>query len=179
MIGSMKQLLDSEWKKLESNANSESRINNELPEPCWTYSICPGVPLDWPPNPDLFLIYYIYALGHAPRSLADGTYIAAPWAGIEVDTKRKSDPKFKLLLSKIRKIGIQGVRPLSKKETAVYNNKESVEACLGSLSSIPDETTTGVKELKEFYCTWIKLNGVIAEEISPRHKKFFNWLGCK
>jgi hypothetical protein len=177
LIDSMKPLLDSEWEKLEAGINREGRTGEEPPEPYWMYSICPAVPSDWPPSPELFLIYYVYALGHAPRSLADGVYVAAPWASIEADTKRKRDLKFNRLSTKIREIGIQGERPLSRKETVVYNKKESVEAFLGNLTSMPDKTKMGVKELKEYYGTWFKLNDVIAEEIRAHHHEFFNWLG--
>jgi hypothetical protein len=95
-----------------------------------------------------------------------------------VDTEGKRDPKFKLLAGTIREIGIQGVRPLTQKETTIYKRKEAVQAFLGSLAGMPDETAMGVKEIRTYYCTWFGLNGVIAGEIRPCHENFFNWLGC-
>ena len=177
-MDSMRALLDSEWGKLEAGVNHKGWVSEEPPGPLWTYSIVPGVPTVWPPGPDLSLLYYVYALGQAPGRLTDGIYVAAPWAGIEVDAYCKRDPRFNLLSNSIKQIGIQGVRPLSKKETAVYNRKEPVEARLGRLTNTPDETGTDVQEIREYYCTWFELNGVIAEEIRPRHDTFFKWLGC-
>jgi hypothetical protein len=176
---SMKPLIDSEWKKLEPNTSLGRRIDEGLPEPYWDYSVSPAFPSVWPPDPNLILVYYVYAHGQSPRSLVDGIYVAAPWARVEVDVKREMSPKFKLLSNKIKEIGIQGVRPLREEEAAIFEKKESAEAFLGNLTTLPDETEKAAAELKKYHCTWAELNGAIVPEIRPLHKEFFKWLHCE
>ncbi len=127
-IQSVKPLVDSEWKNLQPTTCLGKRIDEGAPEPYWNYSVSLPFPSVWPPDRNLALIYYIYALGYAPRSLADGIYVAAPWACIEVDLKGNFPPKFKLLSNKIKEIGIQGVRPLNEEELAIYEKGDSGEA---------------------------------------------------
>ncbi len=113
------------------------------------------------------------------HGLVDAVYISAPWARVEVDFKRGISPKFKLLSSKIKEIGIQGVRPINQGEAAIFGKKESVEAFLGNLTALPNEKENPVSELRKYYCSWLKLNGVMAPEIRSSHEAFFKWLRCE
>jgi len=179
LLRSIKPLIDSEWKKLQPNVGLGRQTGEGLPEPYWDYLVSPAFPSVWPPESNLALVYYVYAIGHAPRSLVDGVYVAAPWACVEVDLKRKLSPKFKLLSNRIREIGIEGVRPLFREELAIFAKKEAAETFLGNLKSLPDEKEKSVSELRRYYCTWLKLKGEIVEEIRPFHKEFFKWLRCE
>ncbi len=173
----MKSLLDPEWEKLKPNPVPRT---NEPPKKWWMYYISPPFPSGWPPNPNLTLYYYIYAQGHDfSRGLVDAVYIGAPWARVEVDVKREISPKFKLLSNKIKEIGIQGVRPINQEEAVVFGRAESVEAFLGNLAALPDEKDNSVSELRKYYCSWLKVNGVIAPEIRSSHRAFFKWLHCE
>jgi hypothetical protein len=168
--------LDAEWKKL--NPNSASPPGGP-PGRWWTYKISPPFPSVWPPTPDLTLYYYVYANGRDfSGGLVDGVYIAAPWARVEVDLKKSTDPKLEILSTKIKEIGMQGVRPLSEEEAAVYKLGETAEAYLGSLTHLPDARDRKVFDLRKYYCAWCRDSGV-TEEISPLHEGFIKWLGCK
>jgi hypothetical protein len=118
-------------------------------------------------------------MGFNPQSLADGTYVTAPWGRIEMHSKGNIPSKFLRLSRKLREIGIQGVRPLSREETLVYEKKDVAETYLGVLASLPDDIQKDVGVLREYYCTWCRHNGVISEEIRTQHIPFFVWLGCK
>ncbi len=173
----MKPVIDSEWEKLKPNPIPPS---DQPPKKWWMYSISPSFPSIWPPNPNSTLYHYIYAQGHDfTLGLVDAVYIGAPWARVELDIKGKKPPGFKSLSSKLKELGIQGVRPLNQEETAIFEKEVSVEAFLGSLASLPDEKEKSVSELRKYYCCWLKLNGAIAQEINPFHPEFFEWLGIR
>jgi hypothetical protein len=170
------QVLDSEWKK----TNPVSRPATAMPVfESWNYYVSPPFPAQWPPGADQRLYYYIYAMGLNPQSLKDGTYVSAPWGRIEMQSKGNTPPKFFRLAHELREIGIQGVRPLSREESMVYEKKDIAETYLHALTSLPDDTHKDAGVLREYYCTWSMNNGVIAEEIRNQHIPFFTWLGCK
>jgi hypothetical protein len=54
-----------------------------------------------------------------------------------------------------------------------------IEAYLLSLKAIPNERVQETRWLREYYCAWIKNNGVLVSEIRPDHESFFEWLGCE
>ncbi len=177
LLDFMKSLLDPEWEKLKPNPVPES---NEPPKKWWMYYISPPFPSVWPPNPNLALVYYVYAQGHDfTGGLRDAVYIGAPWAYVVVDTRREVPPKFKLLSNKIKEAGIQGISLLSEEGAAIYKQGGSAEAFLGNLTTLPDENEKPVSGLRKYYCTWLKLNGAIASEIRSFHKEFFKWLRCE
>ncbi len=173
----MKPIIDPEWEKLKANRVPRS---NEPPKKWWMYYISPPFPSVWPPNPNLTLYYYVYAQGHDfTRGLVDAVYIGAPWAYVVVDIRRQIPPRFKLLSNKIKEIGIQGISLLSEEEAEIYEKEGSAEAFLGNLTTLPDESENPVSGLRKFYCTWLRLNGAIAQEINPFHPEFFEWLGIR
>jgi len=176
-IKNFKPLLDAEWRKMESKMEVQPK---RPPGVFWDYVISPPFPSIWPPDKNSCLYYYAYAAGHDLRGgLADGVHVTAPWGRVEVEIGRRTSLEFKPLASRIKTIGIQGVRPISKDELAIYEGKESAETYLGTLPTLPDENEKGVIELKKYYCTWCNHNGVIVEEIRQHHKQFFRWLGCE
>ena len=122
----------------------------------WRYIISPPFPVNWPEKDQQY--FYVYAAGQDIRKMiADGEYTAAPWARIESSS---SGQKLVILSKKLKNIGIQGVRPLTDEE-----------------SKIAAKQSGGIQ--KDYYCLWIKNNGVIAEKIKPSHESFFRWLECK
>ena len=166
-------LLDGEWKKLQASGGPV------LPSTAWSYRVSPPFPSEWPPSPRLALVHYVYAEGLAlDGSLVDAVRVAAPWAKVVVDMRGGSGPKFKRLVSKLRLIGTQGVRPLDPDEAIVFKYQQSVEDNLGLLDRLPEDDMLGISQLRRFFCLWLSQHSVLAPEIRAQHEKFFRWLAC-
>jgi hypothetical protein len=178
MRDDFKALLDAQWEKVKPAVTIKRGEDPGL-RVFWQYRISPPFPSCWPPDASLQLIYYVYAGGLSPSSLVDGEYVAAPWGRVEVDRKGKNSPQFILLTSKIKEIGIQGVRPLREEEKATYENRESAEAFLANLTALPDKNDKSAVELRRYYCMWAKFNGAMIPELRSLHKGFFQWLDCR
>jgi len=178
MTGDFKTLLDAQWKNIEPVVPIRPGEDPGLGV-FWRYRISPPLPSHWPPDGSLQLIYYVYAAGLSPRRLIDGEYVAAPWGRVEVDPRGTGGPKFRRLSEKLREIGIQGVRPLTHEEAAIFQKEATAEGYLATLTSLPDENGKALSMLRQYFCTWCQLNGHIVREIRPAHEKFFLWLGCK
>jgi hypothetical protein len=93
--------------------------------------------------------------------------------------KTDAPPRFELLSPRIREIGIQGVRPLTSGELAVYDQAAAAELALARLTAVPDEEAQETLLLREYYCAWIGHNETVANEIRPYHAGFVVWLGCR
>lgn len=176
LIDKMKSLLDPEWEKLKPNPVPQS---NEVPNKWWMYYISPPFPSIWPPKPNLRLYYYAYAQGlDFTGGLVDAVYIAASWARVKLDIKGNKSPELERLSNRIEEIGIQGIRPLSEEEMAIFEKGASAQAFLGNLTTLPDRKEQSVSELIDYYCTWLRLNAAIASDIRSFHEAFFKWLQC-
>ena len=173
-----KDLLDAQWKNVKPIVPIRPGEDPGLGV-FWEYRISPPFPSHWPPDGSLKLIYYIYAAGLSPRALVDGEYVAAPWGRVEVDPRGTGGPKFRHLSEKLREIGIQGVRPLTQEEAAIFQKKAAAEAYLATLTSLTDKIEKDVRMLRQYFCTWWQFNSHIVKEIRPAHEQFFLWLGCK
>jgi hypothetical protein len=146
----------------------------------WTYQVSPPFPMDWFPAPTRRLCYYAYATGFSVQGgLADAVYVAAPWCRVIVDWAAESPPVLEHLSSHLRKIGIQGFRPITAAEKAVYDQAGSVGRYLSGLTSIPEALAPETRRLKAYYCTWSNHNGTVLPEIQAFHEGFFGWLACE
>ena len=173
-----KTLLDAQWKNIEPVVPIRPGEDPGLGV-FWRYRISPPFPSHWPSDGSLQLIYYVYAAGLSPRRLVDGEYVAASWGRVEVDPRASGGPKFMRLSEKLRELGIQGVRPLTQEETAIFQKEAVAEAYLATLTSLTDKNEKDVRMLRQYFCTWCQFNGHIVREIRPAHEEFFLWLGCK
>lgn len=178
MTSDFKTLLDAQWKNIEPVIPIRLGEDPGLGV-FWEYRISPPFPSHWPPDGSLPLIYYVYAAGLSPRRLVDGEYVAAPWGRVEVDPRKAGGPKFRRLSEKLREIGIQGVRPLTPEEVAIFQKEAAAEAYLATLTSLTDKNDKDVGVLRQYFCTWCQFNGHIVREIRLAHEQFFLWLGCK
>lgn len=162
-------LLESRWKTLKKNANGDI---------LWiAYQSTPAFPSSWPPADGLQLTRYIYAYGNhndVHSQIADGHQISMPWACLRKDVSPDSQPTVEFLQDELRSLGIQGFRPLSSDELAIYEQAGQVEESFGRL--LVGGTNRDYQALKVFYETWLGLNGVIGEEIAEPHADFFRWL---
>lgn len=166
-------LLDDDWKKIK--AISSNSFNEEFPDTVWNYYISEPFPSVWPPQSDLFLIYYAYGEGFCLSStLQEGVIVSEPWAKIEFDYKNNQVLNTEILTKKIILLGSQCIEAMNGHEIGAFDHAISLENYL--LSKEEDRST---KHLKDYYCLWIKHHKTFFEKIMPKHKDFAMWLDKK
>jgi hypothetical protein len=170
----LKPVLDQKWKELTKTARSLLSPNRSE---SWDYRISVPFPENWPPKSGNGLVYYAVPYGLNLRNLADAENVGAPWARITVSPGHS--PQVKYLTTKIVKLDRQGVRPLFAKEIEILDSREAVKASLSKLSALPDSSSPETKRIRDFYCLWISVNGVLAGQLAKDHKSFFDWLACQ
>jgi hypothetical protein len=173
-IDKVKPVLDQKWKELTKTARSLLSPNRSE---SWDYRISVPFPENWPPKSGNGLVYYAVPYGLNLRNLADAENVGAPWARITVSPGHS--PQVKYLTTKIVKLDRQGVRPLFAKEIEILDSREAVKASLSKLSALPDSSSPETKRIRDFYCLWISVNGVLAGQLAKDHKSFFDWLACQ
>jgi hypothetical protein len=166
-----KSLLDTEWRKRQPRQNVSPGSAAGPTWPSWHYELTPPLPGEWPPTPRTAAYYYAYATGRS-ISLADATYVAAPWARIRLD--RHGTVAFESLSAEIREIGIQGMGPLDEEGRAAWDLSESAQERLISLCALPKGEEAA--QIRTFYEVWVNGNGQIVDALRPYHAKFFQWL---
>lgn len=168
-------LVDAEWKRTRQGPD---RSPKEGPGLFWDPAVTPPIPVRWPPEGGPCSVRYLYATCFDPR-IADGIRVAAPWGSIESAGGEQGLSRFVRFSESIREIGIQGVRPITKEEMAVYEKRGAVESSLESLAGLPDENDPVMGSLRDSYRTWCGHNGVIMQELFSLHEPFFRWVGCR
>jgi len=168
------QWTGAEWKRTRQGPD---RLPADEPGQFWDPAVTPPFPVHWPPEGGSGSVRYLYATCFDPR-IADGIRVAAPWGIIESLGCEQGLRRFVRLSESIREIGIQGVRPMTKEEMAVYEKCSAAESFLESLAGLPDEDDPVMRPLRDYYLTWCGHNGVIRQEIAYRHEPFFRWVGC-
>jgi hypothetical protein len=175
--GSIQSLLEPQWQVVERESGGNAASG---PDTVWTYRVSPPFPDHWPPGSPPGLIRYAYAAGFDVRGgLVGAERVAAPWGRVIVIPKTETPPRFEPISQRIREIGIQGVRPLTSGERAVYEQAASAESALARLTAVPDEEAKDTLLVRGYYCAWIGHNGTVANELRPYHPGFFEWLGCR
>ncbi len=172
MKEAFKSLIETEWQKIQPDVDLAAKY-----PVFWSYHITPPFPATWPLADNSRLYYYVFAYGRG-NGLADGVYVAAPWARVEVYPGDMGLPSINLLMDEIVQIGVQGERPLNAKEIAISKIGESAEAYLATLATMPDKSDRVVFQLKEYYCQWLRFSG-IEEQIGRLHESFIHWLACE
>lgn len=134
-------------------------------------------PLAWPPGPQPAVVYYAHPYGLAPGRLADGEFIAAPWARVSL---RPGQPaQTAVWVQTIQPLGVQGVRPMTAEALQAVKDSASAPADLAGLTQLPADDSPTARRIRQRYCAWRSANGVVAEALQPRHATFFAWLGCR
>lgn len=155
------QLIEATWKDVQPKGSG------------WRYRVSPPFPVSWPASKDAPIVFYVFATKLDPRHIMDGEHVAAPWAEIELDPKDTASPKITIKKKRLVDLGIQGVRPLSKEETAAYKTMDIAQDAVISSSGKKNAV------IRSAYCAWIKNNSVIFRQIEPVQRSFFDWLECK
>ena len=122
------------------------------------------------PNGRGTLVRYSFAMRLNP-SVSDGAEMAAPWAKSTLNSTGKI--VVEQLSARLRPLGLQGVRPLRSEEIALLGREQEVEQrfLVGGKPA-----TDGV--VRDFTCSWISRQGVVAAAIMPLHPSFERWLAC-
>ena len=151
-----KSVLETEWRKRQSQSAPPALPAD--PTPGWHYELTAAY-------------YYAYATRFS-FSVANATYVAAPWARIRVD--RDGAVTFEPLPSEILEIGIQGMWPLDEEALAAWGLSESAQNLLTALRALPKGEESA--HIRTFYRVWVRGNGQIANALRPYHARFFRWL---
>ena len=168
-------LIGAEWKKTRTETGGG---DSGPPDRSWTPVVTPPFPSRWPPEGNRRAVRYLYATSFDPQVM-DGVRVAAPWGHLECSGGDRRQPRFVRMAGTIREIGIQGVRPITKEEMAIYEKGGMAESCLQALAGLPDESDPGASLLRNYYRTWCGHNGVIVGEIVSLYEPFFRWAGCR
>jgi hypothetical protein len=167
-------LLEDEWKKIKG-ASSLSFDEEESSEITWNYYISEPFPSVWPPESELYLIYYAYGEGFSvTTSLQDGVVVSAPWARIDFDYINQKVLNTTILSKKLTPIGSQGIQAMDAKEIGAFNHAISLENYL-----LKSNEERSIKHLKDYYCLWIKHHKILFNKIMPDHEEFTSWLNKK
>jgi len=166
-------LIGAEWEKTRRETDGEF---SDSPGRSWTPAVTPPFPTRWPPERDHLVVRYLYATCFDPQVM-DGVRVGAPWGRLECSGGDRRRPRFVRMAGSIREIGIQGVRPVTKEEMAIYEKSGIAESGLRALVGMPYESDPGTPPLRNYYRAWCGHNGVIVSEIASLHEPFFRWTG--
>lgn len=159
----IEQAIESAWRSRESKG-----------ELSWTLVRTPYFASESHPTPKTIWTSYLAAYGMDIKGgLHDGQHVAAPWAHITYDNGART---FSLTLVGDRLVDsrqIQGVRPLGEAEAALLNRAPAFRDWVLAHPQWP-AFNTELRELQQFYRTWLATNGVLAGLIAPRHDAFIS-----
>jgi hypothetical protein len=139
----------------------------------WRTTQSPVFPGEWPPTSATMWVRYTFAYGSSPIGLADGMYVTRPLTRT-VMQRDGSEGEAITLSTTLESVGIQGVSPLDAAASAALKKGAQVQTQVLQLTALPDATAAA--ELREFYRTWIKLNGAFVKQVRAEHADFFDWI---
>ncbi|MHB8575167.1 MAG: hypothetical protein ACYDCQ_07520 [Dehalococcoidia bacterium] len=166
--------LEAHWAAVATNLKPARGDTDIL---SWGYQVTPAFPKRWNP-PDGVLIYYAFSYGFAP-SLFDGAPVVAPWASVLVPAANPEESRVEPINAPVRKLGIQGITPLSSDEQAIYALADFVDSRLALMVQPTHETARSSDDSRSvgaFYRLWLHHNAVIADELRPHHAAFIDWI---
>ena len=160
----------------------ESRVAELAPgilPPMATARVAPPLPSSWPPQGPTTLVFHVYAAAFDP-SLADGERVQSTWA-LATLPPGAGEASLRTLRQPTRVLGIQGVRPLKAGEQAALSlaRRDRAEEALLRLAREGRADGPEAADVRDYYCAWLSVNGVIAGELKDASPAFFAWLGCR
>ncbi len=142
----------------------------------WEYRISPPFPETWPPKGTGRVFYYAYAAG-LEMGLVDAERLGPIWARVAVSTTPGSPPRVEILTREVKILDTIGVRPLTRDEVRIFQQRNAVEKQVHAVSSQTDLKGLDAKAVRGYYCPWCRNTGM-AEQIRKLHPEFFRWLSC-
>lgn len=139
--------------------------------------VAPPVPVRWPPQGPTALVFHVYAAVFDP-ALRDGERVLSSWALATLEPGA-AQAGLRTLRRPTRELGVQGVRPLRPEEQAALATRDSAESALARLAREGRADGAEAATVRRFYCAWLSVNGVIAEELRGASPGFLDWLACR
>lgn len=139
--------------------------NSPPPGVLWKWRLTPPFPVAWPLTASTPLRQYAFGAG-MDLMLRDGERIAKPWATVDAVGAKKT---VKRVADALAPLGTQGVRPLKAEEVKALQTLDGAAATLrkGDLAAV-----------KDGYCLWLRVNGVVGAVVAKEHAAFVTALGC-
>jgi hypothetical protein len=158
--------LDALWRQLDQGG-----------EIMWNPAYSPLFPSEWPPTPGTVWTRYAFAYGR-DFNLIDAQQVSRFWARVEFHpTPTGHTASVVPMQGKLEAWEVQGVQPLEATESGVLGKEALVSAYCLRLTSLPAPQSNETTGMRDFYRAWLKYNGAIAREITPRYPDFVNWVG--
>jgi len=168
----VESLLKTDWQEIMRKYPLNKKDHDAT---VWTSRISPPLPAQWPPGPDRKVVYYAYPEGMMLHG-GDSLMIGKPWA--RVISVSSSQSNIRILRHSISKLETQGFRPLSNYEVAVMRSSTTGPARLMDLDTVPLTGSDDTRVVRDYYCSWLGGNGIIASKLQSSHSGFFTWLDC-
>lgn len=161
----IKTAMEAEWKKIAPKVPGRDG-------PWFGSERTIFFPASWPDDGKHLTVYFYARIFDPNRHIADGEICGTVWAKALVERSSRRVLTVTRLVDKVEELGIQGIRPIHKEEGAVLT--------LGDIAAreAPVKTAAEKKKVRDYYCLWRKLDGVIDEKIAPHEKAFYKWLDC-
>ena len=97
--------------------------------------------------------------------------MTAPWAKSTLSSA--DEVVVEQLTARLQPLGLQGVRPLNNAEIVLIGREQEIAQRLLAGDELAAD---GV--VRDFTCSWIARQGVVAAAIMPLHPDFERWLAC-
>jgi hypothetical protein len=164
----LQEEMQSHWA--ERHHQGRNKLGTE-PGPSLSARLAPPMPQVWPPDGKGRYVVHAFAAGIRP-GLHDGEEVAAPWADwlIAGNSRTVKD------LGDLRRLGMQGVRPMQGDEGEVHRTADAAEQAVVAMTRTSRPKLTPL--VKRYYCQWFFNNAVISAELQRLHPEFFQWLEC-
>lgn len=179
-LSSSSALEDVPWKEIQHRIEKLFKKLDHGQGMVWNLALTPPLPNSWPPSSSIVWMRYAYARGQdfPPGNLADGEKISSPFLRIELHPDVKS-ANLVLLATRLKTVGIQGVRPLEPEEANVFRRQSQIEAIVLDSNAVFDLKDSKASDVRGFYRFWMLTNGIIVRELRSFHDPFFQWIEVK
>lgn len=131
----------------------------------WRMLVSPAFPGTWPlPSGRGTLVRYSFAIRLDP-AVSDAAEMTAPWAKSTLSSN--GEVVVEQLSARLQPLGLQGVQPLESAEIVLIGREQKVAQ---RLLAGGERATDSV--VRDFTCSWIARQGVVAAAIMPLHPDF-------
>ena len=174
----IEKLIRPHWNRVDPA--TVSRHNNgdtgNLSDVSWRPILSPPFSDAWPPNGRGGVRYHVYAIG-LRSGLSDATHVSVPWARVSLNFSSPKAPKVSLTGPVLSSLGIQGVTPVQR--SAWQRIDAGADAMLEASKRPGLPEGEMAQRIRRGYCTWLKLNELVAKSLVSQESPLMRWLACK